>query len=613
MVETMEALEEVIAADPAFSAPSSDQLVAIDCEGVPERLDLIQVATAQGVYVMDCVKIPSRNVCTALEPLLRSRCTKLFHDLHKDAYALVVVGGVDAHDLCCLLDTQLAAEHLYGEVFVGFNALLAKLSCAPHPTKYAMKAKMQQSESYFSKRPLSQQDIEYAALDAVMLLEAWPRLEGRLGDDTPLLIDASMGRAASAIAHDGARSITFDVTDDFAVASAELLKATRPDDAFKFQPLVPEVDAADIIELLPRDLRTKLQPPPAQHDTHREQQPAPFGWPWIGQQQRKPGDVQYVPLDLLSDIVIDVGRRPQCWVGSDRIFLADTDQRVGTRDDINFVTQQVGGFGSDNRAGLDGKLHRISAMINRDQRTSGLTMRLGRSVKGNADMVIDLLLGSDKSILVLGEPGSGKTTIIREATRQLAERMNVVVVDTSNEIAGDGLVPHPCIGLARRMMVRSLDEQSAVMIECVQNHTPHVMVIDEIGRPKEVKAARTCKQRGVRLLASAHGDLRKLLKNGELNGLLGGIESIVMGDAMAKEEAMKRGGKGEVSKIKVQRTSEPTFDAIVEVRRGALHEWRVVLDTAAAVDAILDRGSYKVQERKRDPRTGDICLELMHA
>ena len=159
------------------------------------------------------------------------------------------------------------------------------------------------------------------------------------------------------------------------------------------------------------------------------------------------------------------------------------------------------------------------------------------------------------------------------------------------------------------MMVRSLDEQSAVMVECVQNHTPHIMVIDEIGRAKEVKAARTCKQRGVRLLASAHGDLRKLLKNGELNALVGGIESTTLGDSMAKEEAKKR-GSSDVSKVKTERANEPTFDVVVEVRRGVLHEWLVTLDTASAVDSILDRGSYTVQERKRDPATGKICLEL---
>ena len=183
------------------------------------------------------------------------------------------------------------------------------------------------------------------------------------------------------------------------------------------------------------------------------------------------------------------------------------------------------------------------------------------------------------------------------------------MVDTSNEIAGDGLIPHVCIGHARRMMVPTLEQQSAVMIECVQNHTPHVMVIDEIGRPKEVNAARTVKQRGVRMIASAHGDLRRLLKNAELHGLVGGVTSVMMGDTMAKEEAKKRGG--DVQKVKSQRGGEPTFDVVIEVRRGALHEWRIVPDVANAVDAILNGEEYMAQQRVRDPETGSICLEFI--
>ena len=215
-----------------------------------------------------------------------------------------------------------------------------------------------------------------------------------------------------------------------------------------------------------------------------------------------------------------------------------------------------------------------------------------------------------------------KTTIVREATRKLAETKNVIVVDTSNEIAGDGMIPHKCIGLARRMMVPSLDKQSSVMVECVQNHTPHVMVIDEIGRPKEVQAARTVKQRGVRMIASAHGDLRKLLKNKDLQGLVGGVESVTMGDDMAKQEAKRKQRQAQdeasgeyksfsVSKTKVQRGGEPTFEIIVEVRRGARHEWKVVTDCAKAVDRILDGLNYHAQLRTRDADTGNITLELI--
>ena len=191
--------------------------------------------------------------------------------------------------------------------------------------------------------------------------------------------------------------------------------------------------------------------------------------------------------------------------------------------------------------------------------------------------------------------------------------------------AQDGNVPHKCIGLARRMMVPSLDKQSDVMVEAVQNHTPNTMVIDEIGRPKEVMAARTVKQRGVRMLASAHGDLRKLLKNKDLRGLVGGVEVVTMGDVMAKEEAKRKekaaadqnGDKGgvsfSVSKTKAQRSAEPTFEVIIEVRRGARNEWKVTTDSAKAVDAILDGLNYKAQLRTRDPETGHMFLDLIES
>lgn len=202
-----------------------------------------------------------------------------------------------------------------------------------------------------------------------------------------------------------------------------------------------------------------------------------------------------------------------------------------------------------------------------------------------------------------------KTTVVREVTRLLAERSNVCIVDTSNEIAGDGDIPHPCVGFARRMMVPSLDRQSAVMIECVQNHTPEVMVIDEIGRPTEVEAARTCKNRGVRLIASAHGDLRKLIKNSKLRGLIGGVETVTLGDMQAKAEAKKRPG-GTIQKTKAERAGPPTFDILVELRRGEHHEWRIVLDSGDAVDRILRGEEYKAQRRTRNPETGAIHLAL---
>jgi stage III sporulation protein SpoIIIAA len=282
--------------------------------------------------------------------------------------------------------------------------------------------------------------------------------------------------------------------------------------------------------------------------------------------------------------------------------------------ELESIVSSLGGFGSDNRAGLEAQLHRISAIRNRADSIIGLTMRVGRHVGGNAAMIADILFRDDVSILFLGEPGSGKTTIVREATRLLAELHNVLIVDTSNAIAGDGDVPHPCVGLARRLQVRSLADQCSVMIEGVQNHTPEVMVIDEIGRPEEVEAARTCKMRGVRMIASAHGDLRKLIKNKQLKGLVGGIEVVTLGDEAAKAEAKWHGAPaGAMSKVKSQRAGPPIFDVIVELQRGALHEWRIVMDCADAVDRILDGDVYLVQGRTRDPDSGELFIQFQQA
>jgi stage III sporulation protein SpoIIIAA len=314
----------------------------------------------------------------------------------------------------------------------------------------------------------------------------------------------------------------------------------------------------------------------------------------------------------LSDITLDKGRKPQAWIKGERKFLGKEDRKIESSD-IDCIVEQLGGFGLDNRAGLEQQLHRISAIRNRKSDIIGLTMRVGRHVNGNATMIADLLFESSaRCILFMGEPGSGKTTVVREVTRLLAERFNVFIVDTSNEIAGDGDIPHPCVGLARRMMVPILDKQGDIMIECVQNHTPEVMVIDEIGRPSEVEAARTCKQRGVRLIASAHGDLRKLTKNPKLRGLVGGIETVTLGDAQAKVESKKKKGSG-IQKLKAQRAGAPVFDTIVELRRGAHHEWSIIMDVASAVDKVLEGAEYPTQRRIRDPKTGAIQLHLEKA
>jgi stage III sporulation protein SpoIIIAA len=250
-----------------------------------------------------------------------------------------------------------------------------------------------------------------------------------------------------------------------------------------------------------------------------------------------------------------------------------------TDKDIEHVTSRIGEFGEDNRAGIERTLHRISAIRNRKARIVGLTLRIGRSVYGTVDIIRDIVEGG-RSILMLGRPGVGKTTKLREVARILSEefKKRVVIVDTSNEIAGDGDIPHPAIGRSRRMQVRRPEEQHAVMIEAVENHMPQVIVIDEIGTEQEAFAARTIAERGVQLVGTAHGNsLENLLLNPTLSDLVGGIQSVTLGD----EEARKRG----TQKTVLERKAPPTFDVIIEileVDKLAIHH-----DVARVVDKLL--------------------------
>jgi len=296
-------------------------------------------------------------------------------------------------------------------------------------------------------------------------------------------------------------------------------------------------------------------------------------------------------LPSLLEVVMDLGRPPLArFPGIDlRLSEAPVDE-----EDLNCAIASCGHFGGDNRAGIDGTLHRISAIRNRSGRIVGLTCRVGRSIRGSAAMVADLATAG-KSILLLGGPGVGKTTAIREMSRLLADsfQRRVIIVDTSNEIGGDGDIPHPGIGRARRMQVALPEEQHRVMIEAVENHMPEVVVIDEIGTEAEALAARTIAQRGVQLIATAHGnELGNVMKNPSLNDLVGGVMSVTLGD----DEAKRRG----VQKSILERESPPTFDVAVEIIDR--EKWRLHLDVGAAVDSILlgrDAGS---EMRERDAR-----------
>ena len=255
------------------------------------------------------------------------------------------------------------------------------------------------------------------------------------------------------------------------------------------------------------------------------------------------------------------------------------------RSEIDYVAERIGKFDTDNRAGLERTLHRISAIRNRRGDVVGLTCRVGRAVYGTTDIIKDLI-ESGKSLLILGRPGVGKTTMLREAARILAETTRVVIVDTSNEIGGDGDVPHPAVGRARRMQVAKPSLQHEVMIEAVENHNPEVIVIDEIGRELEATAARTIAERGVQLIGTAHGNtLENLLLNPTLSDLVGGIEFVTLSD----EEARRRG----TQKTVLERRSPPTFDVLIEIQ--TRDQIAVHTDVVEAVDTLL-RGNPMLPE-----------------
>jgi stage III sporulation protein SpoIIIAA len=305
---------------------------------------------------------------------------------------------------------------------------------------------------------------------------------------------------------------------------------------------------------------------------------------------------QQTDKSSLIEIVLDLGRKPEARFAERNCYLSD---QIVSREDLEHCIARVGQFSGDNRAGIECTLHRISAIRNRQGQIIGLTCRIGRAVFGTILMIRELV-ESGQSILLLGRPGVGKTTALREIARVLADELNkrVVIIDTSNEIAGDGDIPHPAIGRARRMQVARPELQHQVMIEAVENHMPEVIIIDEIGTELEALAARTIAERGVQLVGTAHGNfLENLIKNPTLSDLIGGIQSVTLGD----EEARRRGSQ----KTVLERKAPPTFQIAVEMWER--QKWVVHEDVGQTVDYLL-RGKQPIPQVRQVDDQGKVSI-----
>ena len=301
--------------------------------------------------------------------------------------------------------------------------------------------------------------------------------------------------------------------------------------------------------------------------------------------------------DKLIEIVIDLGRRPEARFTTGPEYLS---QKVISWQDIDYITKRISKFSNDNRAGIERTLHRISCIRNRQSIINGLTCRVGRAIFGTICIIRDLL-ESGKSILILGKPGVGKTTIIREIARVLSDEMEkrVVIVDTSNEIAGDSDVPHSGIGRARRVQVAKTEFQHQIMIEAVENHMPEVIVIDEIGTELEALAARTISEKGVQLVGTTHGNsLENLIKNPTLTDLIGGIQYVTLSD----DEAKKRGTQKSI----LERKAYPAFQIVIEINDQNL--WTIHENVQNSVDLLL-RGNYNFAQIRHKTTTQKIHIK----
>lgn len=571
---------EVQSALERLSGPS---LLAVKCEGVNfngvRELTLLELASGEHVFLFDFLAMDDHDLTYAiskLRPLLEDQAIcKIFHDCRHDSAALWRQYKIK---LASVFDTQATYASIKSHqkknipnLLPALQELLQIYHCKDwFPGFDRVRQMMVNNPMIWRSRPLTEELVIYATKAVLCLFTVRQAL---LEDLRKLVLKACINEgdryASLFLSMTGEtkmvdRAMAFNSKNEL-VEEVEIPNYERG--AIVRTPLVIEEDLWSLIRLLPDSF--------AAHPMFCDSE----------------------VCSQLREISLDIGRDPIARFHSGKKLIMY--EKV-TREDIDSSVCKLGNFGTDKRAGVEGTLHRISAICNRSDEVIGLTFRFGRAVRGCADIIRDVVqCHTGGGILLLGYPGTGKTTIIRDIARVLSEEKNVVIIDTSNEIGGDGSIPHPAIGLARRMQVKKVDEQQERMIECVQNHTPDVIIIDEIGRAKEAHAARTIAQRGVRLVASAHGSFAELIHNPVLSELVGGVNIVTVGDRAA--ERLYDG-----SKNVQQRTQGSIFETVIELGKGNMHSWSIFRDVDKVVDKVLQGLPFRVEVRSVDPVSGQL-------
>ncbi len=570
-------IDTIEAAQAAMNWLSNFDTVACDIEFTEydQTTSLIQLATSMFsapkdvlfskqhpiVFLFDMLCKDKQAFLTLLKQSVfeNSSILKIFHDARHDCEILWKQASIRVRNVA---DTQVQYKYLTNlqkmhefrqtqrvldlptdKDRIGLNSLLQKCILTSNSLKKEFQTIFTEQTEYWKQRPLDKKAMQYAAMDVTQLIPLYSKLNQQIAASNVMLIGSlSNAHVLQYCPELGEQEHPISISFD---DSYQLITAEQPESV----DIVFEEQLTDLIETI-NDLEgsTSL--------------------------------LQHEKRDELSEIVLDYGRQPLArFMDDSEIFL---NNQLILLEQLQIIQDRLSQFGPDNRSGLTNTLHRFSRLLNKKGEIVGLTIRVGKTLNGMATIFQDIICNKKNSVLIVSEPGSGKTTILRDLAKFVADeiRRRVVIVDTSNEIGGDGDCPHRSIGSARRMQVLKRNLLHETMIEAVQNHNPQTVVIDEIGNGKEVMAAKSIQTRGVQMIATAHGTLVDLLNNPELNGLLGGLQTVTLGDMEMKARNLD-------TKTLVERRGSPCFNVIIEIL--GFRKWRVFMDTATVIDNLLKR------------------------